>query len=501
MTTEEIADKNQLINEILTNFEQQLKRDYKSFERERQQDVLVTKLNYEQQLHIHDLNLESFGVANQRHELINKTMGLDVQLKVSQVKDTLKDLQEQLALQCQSLTEALHPMDKDTVMETITRLRDALKDVTYQNAYLVMKNNDLTLENSFMTPTQVKILTKIKAEHAPRYMNQWNDPHCIAGKLKDGTPIYKKIDFLPQHCSILPSNEDLFREVEEVLITKGKKREKSSPDSLPPPTTGKGKRKEDHVPRPGDIKHPRFEGPSTAETVNHPNQSLLPRGNTFSGGGKGKNKGGKYLGWRHPPREPSGVPTLTTSGPPIKSFWMEDLEYPGSEMCNLKMISYKLPTPSRFMSQPVASPPSDTWLKTRVENGIVTPALREIYHYALECMRQAIQSPYDRLIQDRYTGGWLDCEGGFVPLPEERNKYPLWYFLPQESNKLGDFIKVLRNRPCKPGATPDLEYLPNSTYSFAMVKTILKDSTNVWLNPQKRLISLLAVFFLPKKTN
>jgi hypothetical protein len=137
------------------------------------------------------------------------------------------------------------------------------------------------------------------------------------------------------------------------------------------------------------------------------------------------------------------------------------------------------------MSQPVASPPSDTWLKPRVENGIVNPAHREIYHHALECMRQAIQSPYDRLIQDRYTGGWLDCEGVFVPLPEERNKYPLWYFLPHESHKLGDFIKVLRNRPCKPGAAPDLEYLPNSAYSFAMVKTIpmvktiLKDSTNI----------------------
>jgi hypothetical protein len=94
MTTEEITDKNQLVNQILTNFEGQLKRDYKSFERERQQNVLVTKLNYEQQLHIHDRNLESFGVASQRQELINKTMGLGVRLKVSQLKDTLKDLQE-----------------------------------------------------------------------------------------------------------------------------------------------------------------------------------------------------------------------------------------------------------------------------------------------------------------------------------------------------------------------------------------------------------------------
>jgi hypothetical protein len=86
---------------------------------------LVTKLNYEQQLHIHDLNFESFNVANQRQELVDKALGLDVQMKVSQVKDTLKDLQDQLAQQCQSLTEALNPMDTNTVMETLTRLKDA----------------------------------------------------------------------------------------------------------------------------------------------------------------------------------------------------------------------------------------------------------------------------------------------------------------------------------------------------------------------------------------
>jgi hypothetical protein len=121
MTAEEVTDKNRLINEILTNFEEQLKRDYKSFERARQQNALVAKLNYEQQLHIHDLNVETFDAADQRQKLIDKTMGLDVQLKVEQVKDTLKNIQEQLALQCQSLNETLHPMDRDLVMETITR--------------------------------------------------------------------------------------------------------------------------------------------------------------------------------------------------------------------------------------------------------------------------------------------------------------------------------------------------------------------------------------------
>jgi hypothetical protein len=50
MTVDDVREKNQLISSVLTNFEQQLKRDYKAYERERHQNVLIAKLNYEQQL-------------------------------------------------------------------------------------------------------------------------------------------------------------------------------------------------------------------------------------------------------------------------------------------------------------------------------------------------------------------------------------------------------------------------------------------------------------------
>ncbi len=52
MKSEDVEEKNQLISSVLTNFEQQLKRDFKAYERERHQNVLIAKLNYEQQLHI-----------------------------------------------------------------------------------------------------------------------------------------------------------------------------------------------------------------------------------------------------------------------------------------------------------------------------------------------------------------------------------------------------------------------------------------------------------------
>jgi hypothetical protein len=45
MKSEDTEERNQLINSVLTNFEKQPKRDYKAYERERHQNVLIAKLN------------------------------------------------------------------------------------------------------------------------------------------------------------------------------------------------------------------------------------------------------------------------------------------------------------------------------------------------------------------------------------------------------------------------------------------------------------------------
>jgi hypothetical protein len=179
MKAEDVTEKNQLISSVLTNFEQQLKRDCKAYERERHQNVLIAKLNYEHQLHILDANSQYLELSNQRQEIVERTAGLDVQVKVSQIKDTLKSLQEEIAQQYRDLSSVLGPLDTTHLMKIMQRLRDALQDVTYQNAYLVMNNNELTLENSFMTPTQKATIQKIKAEQSHYYMQQRVTPHYI----------------------------------------------------------------------------------------------------------------------------------------------------------------------------------------------------------------------------------------------------------------------------------------------------------------------------------
>jgi hypothetical protein len=209
MTDEDIAKKNRLTNAVLQNFEKQLKLDYTAYERERQQNVLIARLNYEQQLHIHDINEECLSISNQRQEIVEKAMGLDVQLKVAQIKETIKELQGNLAHLCQELTQVLSPLDTTTIMETLVKLRDALKDATFQNAYLVMQNNELSLHNSFMTPAQKAAIQKAQAEQSAIYRLQREDPQYIITVGQGKVATFKKSDEQVTPCSTYISTEEI----------------------------------------------------------------------------------------------------------------------------------------------------------------------------------------------------------------------------------------------------------------------------------------------------
>jgi hypothetical protein len=91
-------------------------------------------------------------------------------------------------------------------------------------------------------------------------------------------------------------------------------------------------------------------------------------------------------------------------------------------------------------------------------------------------MRKAIQSPFERVIQDRNTGGWVNCEGLFV-LPADQYLYTMPHSLPPDLDKYGDLVRVLRYRPTVKYTTkPDvLEYLPNEDkYTWKFVKSTMR---------------------------
>ncbi len=378
MTDEDIAEKNRLTIAVLQNFEKQLKLDYSAHERERQQNVLIARLNYEQQLHIHDVNEECVSISNQRQEIVEKAIGLDVQLKVSQIKETIKELQGSLAHQCQEFFQVLSPLDTTTIMETLVKLRDALKDATYQNAYLVMQNNELSLHNSFMTTAQIAAIQKAKAEQSEIYRLQRENPHYIV-PIGGGKVTFKRSDeqFIPTSTCI--STENLLREVDEVIENKGKRAAPAAHPEPPASTGGKGKRTLEDLPRQGDAKYPKTDGSDNFGPGESSSQG--PIGNrTFKSAllhsapigpsyGKSQNKGafkgkGKYSqsikGARHyvHPTPNLNIPAFDVGGV-IRMYDIKDLEHPGTADCTIKTVALKEPTSSRYMHQAIITPPED----------------------------------------------------------------------------------------------------------------------------------------------
>ncbi len=206
----------------------------------------------------------------------------------------------------------------------------------------------------------------------------------------------------------------------------------------------------------------------------------------FEPKGKGKGKGRDYAsGHRYngnisgPIGEgtPSNVPSLTTSI--ITFYTLMDLEFPGGAECTLKTVPYKTPTANRFMHEPIKTLSTKAWLKPRLglPETSITDEHQKVYLNALECIRLLIQSPYERVFQDRDTDGWINCEGKFV-LPHDRHLYTVPHPLPLELDRYGDLVRVLRYRPTvqtKFGPKPEvLEYILNDLYTWSFVKSTMR---------------------------
>jgi hypothetical protein len=160
---------------------------------------------------------------------------------------------------------------------------------------------------------------------------------------------------------------------------------------------------------------------------------------------KGKSYG---TGHRYNPvgtnvQTPSNVPSLTTS--PIQFFTLMDLEHPVSADCTFKTVPYKTPTANWFMHKLIRVLPTNTWLKSKLDlpEAMITD---DVYLHALEYMRQVIQSSYERFIQGRGAGGWINCESQFV-LPVDQHLYTMPHHLPPDLDRYRDLVRVLRYRP------------------------------------------------------
>ena len=162
------------IAEAIAQYESHVRRDHDNMILLREQNAILARLVWEQQIQICDLNERYLHVAEEKSKLVqteDKTI-VDNMFDITTLMMSLKDSLQQRQ---QKVDEISSPIDLSKIATTINKLKSALLDIDVTNTSLVKKNNSLVVELSFM-PEGMR--EKIRGAPIKRD-NQRTDPHYL----------------------------------------------------------------------------------------------------------------------------------------------------------------------------------------------------------------------------------------------------------------------------------------------------------------------------------
>jgi hypothetical protein len=92
MADEELLRRNQILDQLFTSYEAQIKRDYLALQKIRSENILLANMNHEQLMDIHKLTDDYTQVQLEKAELSQKLDGLDITGKVAAIQKNLDGL-------------------------------------------------------------------------------------------------------------------------------------------------------------------------------------------------------------------------------------------------------------------------------------------------------------------------------------------------------------------------------------------------------------------------
>ncbi len=93
--------------------------------------------------------------------------------------NTMKTSQETLNQRHDTASKILEPIDMSKIMSTMTKLKIALSEISTRNAQLVMRNDQLQLQLSFMPPQMWNKMIKARDEQSAHYCDQRTNPQYL----------------------------------------------------------------------------------------------------------------------------------------------------------------------------------------------------------------------------------------------------------------------------------------------------------------------------------
>jgi hypothetical protein len=229
MSEHDIRTRKEKIAEAIDQYENHTRNDHASMQLLREQCSCLAHLVWEQQLHICDLNDRALRHIDERKRILNGN-DAPIHKNVDDIVAVMRELHLSLQRRHEVITGILTPIDMTTIATTMSKLKSALVEITTLNSQLVMRNNKLARELSFMPPAMRQKLVHAKNQRSKIYLEQRTNPHhLIPDTVKKFEFCFVPADMSDPNLAKLQRDEtvtsihELLAEVEDVMCMTGLK--------------------------------------------------------------------------------------------------------------------------------------------------------------------------------------------------------------------------------------------------------------------------------------
>jgi hypothetical protein len=150
----DIESMNAEINEAISQYEDHVKRDNNSIIMLREQNAIMARIVYEQQIHICDLN-ERYLQKLQDEKQHEGEDNMPIQNEIFDIGTIMARLEMALKKRQEDVSKIFTPIDFHQIRSTMTKLKAALTSINVLNTQFVKRNNSLTLQLS-MVPANIR---------------------------------------------------------------------------------------------------------------------------------------------------------------------------------------------------------------------------------------------------------------------------------------------------------------------------------------------------------
>ena len=227
MKDPEIESRNEDIADAMKQYEAHTWKDHDDLLLLREQQTLLANLVWEQQIQICNLNDKYLRLLEERKNLVDvshKPVYDSVDLineTITTLHKRMLDVQKTLDQRHDTMSQLLTPVDTVKIRDAMRKLEEALCEATARNAELARRNNQLTIELSFMPPKMHDMIMQAKRSHSNIYSNQRTDPHYLVPEtpmefaFERADPHDKRLSLL-QRCATYYSVSDLLDETRDL---------------------------------------------------------------------------------------------------------------------------------------------------------------------------------------------------------------------------------------------------------------------------------------------